>query len=131
MDWIDSIERAVFLRSLFPEAPSLHGVRVLELGLHQDGPRVLIRFDLNEFPARPPAKWGQSQANRVQLRLMGIGVRRLEVRGWSANSIVDIEVTPATSDGVGLVARGEGFSLEAVFDHLSLDGVSAYQDSGV
>lgn len=129
MDWIDLIGSTEFLRKLFPKAPSLHDVRVFEIGLHQDGPRVLIRFDLNEFPAEPPAKWVHSRANRVQIRLMAIGVRELEIRGWSANNIVDIEVAAASPDGVRVVAQGDGFCLNGHFDHVITDGVSAYDDA--
>jgi hypothetical protein len=129
MDWIDLVGSAEFLRKLFPEAPSLHGVRVLEVSLHQDGPRALIRFDLNEFPKQPPAKWMQSRANRVQIRLMGIGVRDMEIRGWSANDVADIEVAAASPDGLRLVAQGEGFYLKGVFEHVAIDGVSAYCDA--
>lgn len=126
MDWIDLIGRAEFLRQLFPQAPSLQGLRLFEVDLHQDGPRVLLRFDLRAFPEHPPAKWVKDQANRVQVRLLGVGVRALEVRGWTANNIVDIEVAAAPPTGRRFVARGAGFSLEAVFEHLELTGVSAY-----
>jgi hypothetical protein len=105
------------------------GVRVLEVSLHQDGPRALIRFDLNEFPKQPPAKWMQSRANRVQIRLMGIGVRDMEIRGWSANDVADINVAAASPDGLRLVAQGEGFYLKGVFEHVAIDGVSAYRDA--
>jgi hypothetical protein len=129
MDWIDLVGSAEFLRKLFPTAPSLHGVRVLEVDLHQDGPRALVRFDLNEFPEQPPAKWRQSHANKVQVRIMGIGVRELEVRGWSTNNIVDIEIGPADPDGFRLVAEGAGFHFSGVFENLVLDSVSAYADA--
>ncbi|MFY0575471.1 Imm50 family immunity protein [Cystobacter fuscus] len=128
MDWIDSIGGAEFLRKLFSQPPSLHGVRVIDFGLQQDGPRVLISFDLNEYPDEPPAKWVQAQANRVQIRLMGIGVRELELRGWSANNIADIKVTAAAPDAVALICHGDGFFLKAIFDHLAIDRVSAYRD---
>ena len=129
MDWIDLVGSAEFLRKLFPKAPSLHGVRVLEVDLRQDGPRATVRFDLNDFPQQPPTKWKQSHANKVQIRLMGIGVRDLQVRGWSANNIVDIEIVAADPDGFRLVAQGAGLHLVAVFEHLAVDNVSAYKDT--
>lgn len=125
MDWIDLIGRAEFLRQLFPQAPSLQGLRLFEVNLHQDGPRVLLRFDLKAFPEHPPAKWVK-EANRVQVRLLGVGVQSLQIQGWTANNIVDLEVEAASPKGRRFVARGAGFSLEAVFDSLELTGVSAY-----
>ncbi|MDP2269636.1 MAG: Imm50 family immunity protein [Archangium sp.] len=128
MDWIDSVGSAEFLRKLFPKAPSLHRVRILEVDLHQDGPRVLVRLDLNEFPEQAPDKWVQSNANKVQVRLMGVGVQDLEVRGWSANNIADIEILASGPDGVRFIATGAGFQLKGVFEHLAVDSVSAYTD---
>lgn len=117
------------MRKLFPKAPSLHCARVFEVVLHQDGPRALIRFDLNEFPEQPPTKWMQSHANKVQVRLMCIGIRELEIRGWSANNIADIEILAAGSDGVRIVVDGAGFHFEAIFEHVAIDSVSAYTDA--
>ena len=79
MDWIDSVGNAEFLRKLFPRAPSPCNVRVLEVNLHQDGPRVLVRLDLNEFPLQPPAKWMPS--NQAQIGLIGFGFRELKIQG--------------------------------------------------
>ncbi len=129
MDWIDLVGSGEFLRKLFPRAPSLRGVRVLEVDLHQDGPRALIRFDLNEFPEQPPTKWMQSHANKVQVRLMGIGIRDLGVSGWSANNVADIQVLAAGSDGVRFIANGPGFHFNGDFEHLAVDSVSAYTDA--
>lgn len=128
-DWIDRIDNAEFLRTLFPKAPLLRGVRVLEVGLHQDGPRVLFRFDLNEFPLQPPAKWKESHANKVQIRMMGVGIHELEVQGWSTNNIVDIEIGAGEARGVRFVAQGAGFRVSSLFERLILDGVSAYTDA--
>lgn len=129
MDWTNLVSGAEFLRKLFPMAPSLGGVRVLEIDLHQDGPRALIRFDLNEFPARPPTEWMRSHANKVQIRLMGIGVRNLEARGWSVDNIANIEISAAGSDGILFVADGVGFHFRGVFEHIAVESVSAYTDA--
>ncbi|WP_394845131.1 immunity 50 family protein [Pendulispora brunnea] len=130
MDWIDSIGQSEFLRKLFPAAPILRGVRLHELTFHQDGPRVLIRFDLNDFPCEPPSKWIQARANRVQVRLLAVGVRELELRGWSSNNIVDFDFSPH-SKGILLTAQGRELYMRAAVDHLTADGISAYQDIGV
>ncbi len=127
MNWVDLLDRAEFLRILFAEAPSLHLVRVFEIDLHQDGPRVHVTFELNEFPEKPPPKWLKWGANQVQVRLMGVGVRDLELRGWTANNIATIEIVSGTPDGVLFTATGVGFQFRGVFDQIFVDNVTAYQ----
>jgi hypothetical protein len=128
MDWIDLTGRAEFLRKLFPLAPSLRGVRVHEVSLQQDGPRVLIRFDLNEFPSQPPPKWIQAGANKVQIRLMCIGVQRWVMRGWTANNIADIRMEAAVG-GLRLTSHAKGFSCRGAFEHVLIDAVSGYHEA--
>ncbi|WP_395852771.1 Imm50 family immunity protein [Cystobacter fuscus] len=126
MAWIDLLDRAEFLRKLYPSAPSLREVRVFEVGLRNDGPVVNIRFNLNEFPAAPPTKWIQACANTVQVRLMCVGVLGLEVQGWPSNLIADIDIERSEKTGLILTASAEGFRFKGVFEFISVDAVSAY-----
>ena len=126
MDWIDLISRAEFLRRLFPTAPSLTGIRVHEVSLHQDGPRVVIRFDLNDFPKQPPAKW--AAFNKVQVKLTGIGVNDWEMRGFTTDNISDISIESAGGAEFTVTAKGEDFFLRGSFDFLFLDSASAYRN---
>jgi hypothetical protein len=126
MTWTEVLEGAEFLRKLFPEPPSLEGVRIFSIALNQDGPTVLLGFDLKEFPAQPPPKWVEAEANRVQLKLMAIGVRQLEIHGWTANNIAQVEIAAVSGGGVRIQAVAEGFSFLGLFDHLRLDTLSAY-----
>ncbi len=75
---------------------------------NRDGPRVTLRFDLPEFPVRPPRKWMEQEANVVQVELMLIGIQRLKLQGWSHSPVVDLSVTKEqaftrVSTAVGLV----------------------------
>jgi hypothetical protein len=125
MAWMDLMGRADFLRKLYPVEPSLMKVRVFEVGLIETGPAVRVRFDLNEYPAAPPLKWIQAQANTVQVQLLCIGVRGLEVQGWTANNIADIDIS-RTETGLALTASAEGFRMRGVFEFIWVDSVSSY-----
>jgi len=70
MSWLDLIDNARFLSKLFPDQPpSLSAIRLHEIQLHQDGPRIILRLDLNEYPASPPDKWSVADCNTVQVPL--------------------------------------------------------------
>lgn len=127
--WFDFVDGVEFVRKIFPTAPVLRGLRVFEVDFHRDGPQVMIRFDLNEFPANPPRKWIDSGVNRVQIRLLCIGIVGVEMRGWTANNIADMEISPSVSGGVSLVVQGEGFFLRGDFEYIAVEGLSAYCDA--
>ena len=114
MCWIECVGNRKPIETLYSKPPSLNGVRVLEVTLHQDGPRVSLRVDLNEFPDRPPRKWTAGGFNRVQLILVLIEVRSLSIQGWSLNNVVDA-ILERTSDGVVLRLHGRGTAIEGVF----------------
>jgi hypothetical protein len=126
MSWIDLVDNNYFLRMLYPSGdPSLDAIQMHEIVLHQDGPTVSLRFNLNEYPATPPAKWRSAQANTVQLRIAGTGVRQLVLTGWSTTNIGQLTIMKAS--GVVVVEFDGGDSrLNASFDFLSVESVDAY-----
>ncbi|WP_434385794.1 Imm50 family immunity protein [Melittangium boletus] len=129
MDWIDVLDRPVFLRTLFPVAPPLRKVRIFELRLHQDGPRVMLRFDLNDFPAEPPEKWVAAKANTAQVTLGCTGVRDLEIQGWTVDNLADIEMVREAPGRLSLSAVAPGFLLKAHCQVIWTDSVSGYTRS--
>ncbi|WNG21441.1 hypothetical protein F0U63_47125 [Cystobacter fuscus] len=127
MDWVDLLDKTVFLRNLYPVAPSLRKVRVLEVGLlADDGDTVSIRFDLTDFPAAPPLKWIKACANTAQVRLLCIGVLDLELRGWTSNIIADIDIARSEEKGLIVTASAEGVRFRGVFEFIWVDSVSGY-----
>jgi hypothetical protein len=128
MSWIDLLDNNHFLRTLFPAGgPSLEAVRLHEVLLHQDGPSVSLRFDLNEYPARPPEKWHAAKGNVVQVRLAGVGVRYFALKGWAGNNIGTLILDEAAV-GVVLEFDSGECRMTAAFDHLRIDAVTSYRD---
>jgi hypothetical protein len=129
MSWLDCVDESVFLKELFPDAaPLLTAVRLHEVQFHQDGPRAILRFDLNEFPETPPAKWRAAQSNTVQVRLMGIGISAMHMTGWAANNIGLLAIERGADD-VRVAFDSSECSLRAVFEYLRVDGVSAFHSA--
>ncbi|MCG8417238.1 MAG: immunity 50 family protein [Proteobacteria bacterium] len=128
MSWIDALDNNYFLKTLYPTgAPILDALRLHEVQLHQDGPAISLRFDLNEYPAQPPAKWQAAKSNTVQVRLMGIGVREFVIHGWTSNNIGRLVIKDGT-DSIILEFEADKCHMTAVFNHLRVDSVTAYRD---
>ena len=128
MSWIDALDDNHFLKALYPtSAPTLDALRLHEVQLHQNGPAVSLRFDLNEYPAQPLAKWQAAKSNTVQVNLIGIGVQDFAIRGWTSDNIGDLVIKDGT-DGIIVEFHGNKCHMTAVFDHFRVDSVTAYRD---
>jgi hypothetical protein len=128
MSWINTLDDNRFLKTLFPNgAPLLDAIRLHEVQLHQDGPSVTLRLDLNEYPEEPPAKWLSTASNTVQIRLAGIGVEKFVIRGWASNNVGRL-VIKGEARGVTIEFDAGECHMMANFDHLRIDSVTAYRD---
>lgn len=129
MSWIDLLDENHFLRALFPQAdPSLAEIRLHEVQLQQDGPVILLRLDLREYPDKPPVKWAAAQHNTVQVRLMGVGIHALTIRDWSTDNVGRLDIEPH-AHGRKVQFEASACHIEAVVQHLRVAGVTAYQDA--
>jgi len=68
-------------------------VKVIELKLHHDGPRMELRADLSDFPDHPPAKWKANKFNAVQISLDFWGVQEVEILGWTSQNLLSVTVS--------------------------------------
>ncbi|MDS4055332.1 MAG: Imm50 family immunity protein [Candidatus Accumulibacter sp.] len=127
-NWTDSVLDAAPVRAIFgPSPPSLEGIDLHEINLHRDGPRVLLRFDLQDFPVHPPRKWAFAGFNRVQMRLIALGVQLLEIAGLQSNMKIDLSINkegPLTR----VCADNGTVRLELTAEFLIVDSISAYCD---
>lgn len=107
------------------DVPSLHGVDFHGLELRRDGPALLLRFDLPDYPKHPPQKWA-AEFNRVQLRLLALGVRDFKMVGLQRSCRLAVGVVK-NDEQIRLLGNGPGMPFEVSADHLLVDGVSAYR----
>ena len=126
--WTDLVLDAAPLKAIFgPKPPSLESINVHEVVLHRDGPRVLLRFDLHDFPMHPPKKWSAAGFNRVQIRLLALGVQQLQIAGLQSDIQVDLCID---KDGplIRLQADNNAVRLYLETDFLIVEGINAYKE---
>ena len=125
MSWTQLLLDAMPISAVLKQTPSLEHVRLHEIVLQQDGPDVLLRLDLREYPANPPQKWVAGQFNTVQLTLRLGEVTDVRLSGWSRDNIVDVEIVRITS-GILVKAKQSTLSFECMCKFLSVDKISGY-----
>jgi hypothetical protein len=125
MNWVRCLDNSKPIDAIFSDSPSLANVRVHEVVLHQDGPRLSVRFDLNDFPRSAARKWISAGFNCVQLTLVFIGVRSLTIRGWSTDNMVDVEISKGESTG-RMAMCGRRTAVNAEFDFVEVEKVAGY-----
>jgi hypothetical protein len=124
--WLDLLSDASAIRAIFgDQIPTLEDIDVHEVVLHRDGPRVLLRFDLQQFPTNPPRKWELAGFNRVQLKLLAVGVRELSIVGLQSECKLSLSLF---EDGslIRIRTRKGEMKIDIAADCLLIDSVSAY-----
>lgn len=125
-DWLDELVNAAPVRAIYGEVtPMLEGIDLHEVTLHRDGPSVLLRFDLHQFPEQPPKKWAMAGFNRVQLKLVADGVHKLDITGLQRKCVMDISILK-TGDLIFLSADNGEMKIRIVAEHLLINQISAY-----
>ena len=99
---------------------------MLRIEFRQDGPVMLIAFDLAEYPRAPPAKW-HADFNTAQVCVMCIGLRSSTVANWSTNNVGTLCFEPLAT-GVGVRFRSPRCELAADAHSIRVDEVSAYRN---
>lgn len=128
-NWLDFIEDATSVIAIYGDnLPTLEGVDLHEVSLHRDGPRVHLRFDLPVFPGQPPKKWSAANFNRVQLRLIAVGVQDLQISGLQSTCVLDLKITKETKM-IRLHADNGQMKIDICAEHFIVDSISAYRST--
>ena len=126
--WIDLVMDAAPVKAIYgPKPPTLEAIDLHEIILHRDGPRMLLRFDLHDFPEHPPKQWTAAGFNRVQMRLLVSGVRKLQITGLQSNMQVDLSIN---KDGplVHLHADNGIVRFDLAAESVIVESISGYRD---
>lgn len=127
-NWIELISNTASVRPIYGEIiPTLERVDLHEIVLHRDGPMVLLRFDLAEFPERPPSKWAASEFNRVQMKLLAAGVKELDISGLQTHCLLDLVISEDDSL-IRIRADNGAVRLNIAAEEMLINGISAYRD---
>ena len=93
-NWLDAAENGAFLKSLYGGSPALDPVELHDIRLDRDGPQANVRFDLPEFPSRLPKGWDRAGYNVVQLEILLIGLRSVQIDGWRTTMMGAMRIEP-------------------------------------
>jgi hypothetical protein len=117
MEWYEFSHNPQAVTQLFSTAPALRKVPLFEVVLHEDGPRLQIRLNLNDFPERPPARWIRAGYNTVQAELWFWTLTSLHIEGWTTNNIVDVHIGNQGDGELSLLIQGESCLIRATCLH--------------
>ncbi|WP_060508350.1 Imm50 family immunity protein [Pseudomonas sp. NBRC 111124] len=125
--WFDLLVNAQAIKSIYKdEAPSLRGVDVHSLLLHRDGPKLSIKFNLNDYPSKPPKKWDVQGFNTVQVVLSLLDLRSVSISGWiDTVYVTDLDIG-FKDDLVTLSIDSDRLKLTAEASFFDLESISAY-----
>ncbi|MEI7378206.1 Imm50 family immunity protein [Dickeya chrysanthemi] len=127
IDWTDFLIDKMKVSSIFgDERPCLNNVDLHEVLFHRDGPKVVLRFNLDSYPLKPPKKWVLNKYNTVQLQLSCIDVKDVSLSGWVETKYLS-SISIFKSDGlINVCVKSEPFSLNIVSSFLDVSSVTAY-----
>ncbi len=124
--WLNSLIDDAAIKAMYGQRiPSLDGIEFHEIALNREGQKVLLRFDLSDFPETVPKKWISLGYNVVQLRLLAFGIRQFDISGPIPEGYVNLVIS-RTRRTVKLHVDASGFELRIASDYLMVESVSAY-----
>ncbi|BFI43932.1 hypothetical protein YKD1_03510 [Yersinia pseudotuberculosis] len=125
--WTDLLIDEKKISSIYSdELPTLERVDLHEITFHRDGPKVILRFNLEKYPSKPPKKWVVQEFNTVQIQLTILDVKDVILSGWIKTSyVVDISVERYDSL-INLCIENDIFSLRIKSKFLDVSSISAY-----
>ncbi|GAA1700347.1 hypothetical protein GCM10009745_53930 [Kribbella yunnanensis] len=125
-DWIAALSNPKPILAVYGGAlPSLDRVYVQELTLSPNGPALVVRLDVMEFPVDPPAKWVRDEMNVVQLELTFGALQSVKVTHFSLNPICNFKIQKNGS--VTFSGESDSVDFQGVSDAVLLTKISAYQ----
>ena len=106
--------------------PALDKVSVHEILFDRDGPTVIFRIDLSEYPSSPPKKWIENKFNTVQIQLSCVGVKCSSLEGWSNTLLFANIDLSREGDLINFELNGDGLAVCIKSNFLDVVSISAY-----
>jgi hypothetical protein len=125
--WINVIENPNPINAIYSEVPSLENVVLHEINLKENGSKLKLTFDFNEFPVSCPKKWEVSKFNTVQVCIEFWDICELKMEGWGNASDVTISMEIENS-GLQLKINGTT-TLTCCAGGADISKISAYQNT--
>ncbi len=126
MSWLNILENSKFLTSVYSKEPSLSQVRLHEVFLHEDGPRLSLRFDFPEYPDRPTRDWIVRGYNRLQIVIVLVEISEVSIHKWHRDNIGSL-VLRKTIEGVNVQFLGVSTqTIQCTAKNAVVERLSAY-----
>lgn len=127
--WLDCISDPRPVQAIYGTTPpSLRNVTLHEVCLHREGPRVMMRFDLADFPDQPPKKWRDHGYDVAQVVVMLIGVWEISLQNWTSNPVVNLAIA-RENGGIRIHSYESPIHININSETAQISSISAYKDA--
>ncbi|HLL55257.1 MAG TPA: Imm50 family immunity protein [Myxococcaceae bacterium] len=128
MSWLYCADNPEAVTQLYGAAvPSLEGVRLAEVSLHEDGPRLRLRGDFGTFPENPPARWRLQGYNTVHFELDFFHFSDVSIQGWDSDNRVTLHLESLSGPQVALRVTGDTVNIQLRCAMLRISRLEGYQ----
>ena len=117
--WLEPVDNAEAVRSLYDLPPSLKGVWVSKIELEQDGPTLTLHIKIRELPNRPPIRWREPY-NAVAFEMPS----DLVIEGWDTENVVELLFRRSQTGLIETSIIGGRFRLSARCMGIRIQGFS-------
>ena len=114
MKWYELAENPRAITELYSEVPSLQSVRLVEVHLLRDGPRMTINVDLPRFPDKVPTRWKLQGYTSIQVQLDFWNVQSLDIAQWSTEDQVDVQIEATVERRIEVKVSSLQYHLQAM-----------------
>ncbi|MEW1720802.1 Imm50 family immunity protein [Streptomyces sp. NPDC093109] len=106
--WIELVDNADSLTTLYPTVPPLDSVRVRSIHFNWIGPSLTLRMDLPEFPENIPRTLANADHDTFQCHLAFAAVDDLVLDKWTPPTRCDISFSPTQDHRTSVHVTGDG-----------------------
>ena len=124
-DWTQLLTDAIYVQRIYSHPPDLSKVSIYEVVLDREASKLGLRFDIGDYPDRPPEKWIASQFNCAHFTIHVVGISMLRISGWSHEMVGSLEIEKVDS-GVRVVFSNGQVSIECEGAFLSLAKIAGF-----
>jgi len=125
-DWTQLLTDANYVQRIYSKPPDVSKISIHEVVLDRDASTLKLRFNVFDYPDKPPAKWVANQFNCVQFTLHVLEVSMVQIFGWSHEVIGPLSISKVET-GVYLLFSNGKEKIECVGAFVVLDKIAGYR----
>jgi len=114
MNWYEFAENPEVILALYEVVPSLKGIDLQTVRLHQENAGMAVYAILSRFVDRPPVQWLQKYYNATLITLDFVELDALHIEKWSTFNFVDATLERTEAGNIQVQIMSSDFSIQAV-----------------